>query len=217
MPCMPSKPTRTSSLWLEDLRTVGYSFPTKVPPLPFSTPPLFAPISIRQSANGSLTSVSALRQRVRAAVCVTGQIDIVGKGYAAALPVLREYLPGNNVHPFVFASTFIASTSDLATLLILPATRLVIHTDRRLGLTFPYERNLDEFPDGHAPRDFDDSNRMLQQVWAQNICYSAVRDWGAHYGIDYDLLVRQRTRTDTVIRVRNRWEADTGRTVTAEA
>lgn len=189
--------------WMADLTAVGYALPPAVQRDASAAAPLFAPINIRRAAGPFNTAV---RARVRGAVCVTGQVDVSNEGYAQSLPFYRKYFPGDNLHSFVFASTFIASTLDFAVLLSLPATRLVIYTDRQLEMK-PYKaRVADELTDNFVQKDNDHMPRLRQQYWGMNVCYSAVRDWAAHHGIQYELLVR--SRTDTCVIKTRRGTAD---------
>lgn len=183
-------------MWLQNLRHQDYAMPQL-----YSLgrhKPFLSPISLCKSPDDTpLPSRSALpRHRVRAAMCITGETQYFD-GAVSALRSLRPYFPDDNLHVFLFGAAFSLTPSEALKVTDLRTTRTFLYGDRIIfGHQNPDLVSLTSetgiLPDA-MPEAFRQGNNDYQQYWGMSVCYEAVSAWAAAHGIEYELLIRQRT------------------------
>ena len=184
-------------VWLQSLRRQDYFMPQLYSIRPDK--PFVSPISLCKRPASATPSPSARpRHRVRlgAAMCVTGETQYFD-GAVSALRSLRPYFPDDNLHVFLFGAAFSLAHSEAVKVTDLRTTRTFLYGDRIIfghqnpdlvGLTS--ETGI--LPDA-MPEAFRQGNNDYQQYWGMSVCYEAVTAWAEAHGIEYELLIRQRT------------------------
>lgn len=166
-----SDETKIIQAWLDDLHSVGYTFPNIIPP--------------------STSSPSI--QHKRAAICVTGVTECLEEAWVKNYDRIRNSISGD-LDTFLFLSSSGRSGS-----VPLPIRTKQIRSYMNTTVTLMYEdRVLDPGIPADCPTNFILPKKVykieayFQQVWALAQCYHLVQRYEKQHHIKYQLLIRSR-------------------------
>ena len=171
--------------WIEDLRSVGYIFPSIV-----SVPP------------SSLTVTNK-----RAAICVTGVIECIPQAWVHNHLHLRQSLRGD-LDVFLFLSSSFPSGPIPLPVRVQHArsymntTVTVLYEDRTIDPRIPANCT----PNYVLPKHIYKVDAYFQQMWALDQCYQLVKDYEERFNVKYQLMIR--TRVDILSKKQFQLERD---------
>ena len=166
-----SNETKIIQAWLDDLHSVGYTFPKIIPPST-SSPPI---------------------QHKRAAICVTGVTECLEEAWVKNYDHIRNSLSGD-LDTFLFLSS--SGHSGTVPLHIrtkkirsyLNTTVTIMYEDRVLDPHIPDDCQTNFILPKHVYK----IESYFQQVWALAQCYHLVQRYEKQLHIKYQLLIRSR-------------------------
>ncbi|UJR23246.1 hypothetical protein I4U23_026266 [Adineta vaga] len=172
--------------WLDDLRSVGYKFPSIVASSPsaVAAPPPPPPSS---------SSPRPAPKEKRAAVCVTGIAECVHEGWIPTYNILRNRLQGE-IDTFLFLSSSHASNSVPSYVRLKQirsysnVTATILYEDRIIDPRIPPNCKTFYYPSMNKSHEVS----YHQQLWALAECYDFVKQYEQKMNIRYELLIRAR-------------------------
>ena len=163
--------TKIINAWIDDLHSVGYTFPAIVP-TSSSSPPL---------------------QHKRAAICVTGVTECIEEAWAKNYQHIRNSLSGD-VDTFLYLSSSMSAGPVPLNIRLkqsrsyMNSTVTIIYEDRTIDPKIP----ADCQPNFILPKHVYKVDAYFQQVWALAQCYHLVERYQNEFNIKYQLLIRSR-------------------------
>ncbi|UJR23258.1 hypothetical protein I4U23_026278 [Adineta vaga] len=188
------KEVEITDAWLDDLRSVGYKFPSIVASSPSAAAAAAPPPS-------SSSSPRPAPKEKRAAVCVTGIAECVPEAWSTTHINLRRRIRGD-IDTFLFlSSSFKQGPVPLHTRLkqarlYMNSTVTILYEDRIIDPGIPSTCNAQFQLPHHA---LIPVPAYFQQLWSLNECYDLVKEYEKKFNIRYQLLIR--TRVDTLVKM----------------
>ncbi len=169
-----SKEIYIMDAWIDDLHSVGYSFPSIIQPS--SSSPII---------------------KKRAAICVTGLAECIQEGWTPTHINLRNRLQGD-IDTFLFISSShkrgpVPSDTRLKQVRsYMNSTVTILYEDQVIDPHIPSDCN----PQFQLPKHVTfPVSAYFQQLWSLNECYDLVKDYEKQFNIQYQLFIRARIDT----------------------